>query len=88
MTENQISLLIKIAAEMVRGQDMPAEFVEDWKLPKATSQTTKQEIESAAKIARAQCREWAGKIMSVVNEARGREKPQILKGEKCSKCGG
>lgn len=70
VTENQISYLIKIAAEMVRGQDMPAEFVEDWKLPKTTSGKTKREIESAAKMARAQCCEWAGKIMSVVNEAR------------------
>ncbi len=68
MNESQKSQLIKLAAEMALGKDMPPEFIEDWSLPKSTSQRTKREILIASMIARLMCRDWSKQIMSVVNE--------------------
>ena len=71
MTEGQRSLLLKIAAEMVRGDGMPPEWIGDWQnIGKATPMKTKREIEFAAKESRAQCREWSRRIMQILESTK------------------
>jgi len=51
--------LIKLAAEIVQGTNMPSEFYEDWVFCKTTPQIDRGKAVCSAKRARQQCREWA-----------------------------
>lgn len=68
LSDDQKSRLIKLAAEMVRGEGMPSDFVEDWDLPKTTPMKTRRKIQKSSATALAQCHEWANRIMDVVRE--------------------
>jgi hypothetical protein len=57
LSDDHKSRLNKLAAEMVRGEGMPREFVEDWDLPKTTPVKAKREIHAASATSLAQCRE-------------------------------
>lgn len=70
MDDKTKSLLITLAAEMVRGVNMPLEFVEDWNLPKSTPMKARREISAASQIASAQCRDWANRIRKIVDSAK------------------
>lgn len=67
MTEQQKSLLIELAAEMVRCQHMPSEFVEDWDIPKSTPMKTRRAIQASTSIARSQSVQWANRIRRIVD---------------------
>ena len=60
------SILIKLAAEIVRGEGMPPEWVGDWDIPKTTPRSARREIQRATLDAREQCRAWSRRIMDVV----------------------
>ena len=69
--EQKKSRLIKLAAEMARGYGMPNEWIRDWQnIGKATPIKMRLEIEGAAQIAHAQCREWSRRIMEIVDDVR------------------
>ena len=67
MTDEQKSVLIKLAAEMVRGESMPHEFVEDWDLPKTTPARARKEIALSSSLAHWQCREWGNRIRKIID---------------------
>ena len=69
--EQKKSRLIQLAAEMAHAKEMPLEWIGDWQnIGKGTPMKTKREIEGAAKIAHAQCREWSRRIMQIVDDGR------------------
>ena len=59
------TVLIQMAAEMVRGKNMPSEFIEDWDLPVATSRKTRRRITEQARASRGQCIEWSATLRRV-----------------------
>ena len=67
MTKQQQSLLIELAAEMVRCDNMPTEFVEDWEIPKSTPVKTRRAIQASTAIAHAQCAQWGNRILRIVD---------------------
>ena len=69
MTDEQTkSRLIKLAAEMARGDGMPNEFISDWNLPKTGTVGARVEIMRATKHARSQCHYWSRRIMEIVDD--------------------
>jgi hypothetical protein len=59
--------LIKIAAEMARGKNMPSEFVEDWEFTKTTPDSAKRMVIKCAGEAHDQTRIWAIKLINIAN---------------------
>jgi len=68
MSPEQRSALIKLAGEMVRCKDMPPYFVSDWDLPKTTPVKVRREINAVSKIAHDQCRDWAKRLVNIVDD--------------------
>lgn len=64
--ERAKSLLMKAAGEMVRGEGMPSEFLEDWKLPKATPKVVKQDIVTRSMNARSKAIWWAKRVREAI----------------------
>lgn len=59
------SVLIQMAAEMVRGKNMPSEFIEDWELPRTTPKKVYRQIVEQSRASRGQCIEWSGTLRKV-----------------------
>jgi hypothetical protein len=70
VTDEERSKLTKVAAEMVLGNGMPPYSFGGWDLPKTTTVKARREIDSVSQIAHAQCREWARRIMEIVDADR------------------
>lgn len=68
MTDEQKTLLIKLAGEMVLCKDMPPYFDSDWDLPKSTPQRARREIAAMSQIAHSQCLEWARRLKKIVDD--------------------
>lgn len=73
MDESTKSLLISLAAEMVRGVDMPHEFDDYQALPKTTPKRTRLAINNMSRMAREKCRNWAIQIRTAVDSERVRK---------------
>lgn len=63
-----VEKLIKIAAEMARGQNMPSEFIEDWEISNKISRKTRAEIQRVADRCRKQTGDWSYEIRQIANE--------------------
>ena len=62
---NAKSELIHIAAEMLRGTNMPNEDVVDWGFPKSTPNYVIKTTEEVAVRANEQCRLWAIRLKEI-----------------------
>lgn len=60
------SILIKIAAQMVRGDGLPSEHIEDWPVAGSTSRKLKRAIVTRVGESRTQAIRWSGEMMKVV----------------------
>lgn len=64
--EQARSLLIKVAAEMFRGEGMPPQFLEDWELPKTTPVSVKKRLISKSNDAHRKAFAWGQSLKSVI----------------------
>ena len=62
---NAKSELIRLAAEMLRGKNMPSMFADDWKLPASTPTKVIRTIEKVGETADEQCRLWATRLKEI-----------------------
>lgn len=60
--------LIKLAAEMVLGSNMPSRYYEDWDWPKGMQITSWREVYSASVKSQEQCRLWGIELRKIVDE--------------------
>lgn len=68
MTPNQRSALLALAAEMIRCQGLPPEFVIDWNLPETTPIKTRRIIHEYMQDTHRQAIRWAKRLVEVLNE--------------------
>jgi DNA-directed RNA polymerase subunit RPC12/RpoP len=64
--ERAKSLLVKVAAEMVRGEGMPSEFLEDWDLPKSTPASVRKAIVGQSLAAGNTAHGWARSLRTAI----------------------
>ena len=50
--------LLKLSSQMVRGDNMPLEYWEDWDWPKGIQASSWQKVEESSIKARTQAKEW------------------------------
>ena len=62
------SELIRLAAEMVRGQGMPSNHYDDWDWPKSMPSTAWGEVRRSANKAQEQCRQWGIAIKELADK--------------------
>ena len=70
MTEQEKTTLKRLAAEMLRQQGMPPFCIADWGLPKTTPLNARKQIAEASYTAHEQCRDWAKRIVELVDRDR------------------
>lgn len=77
------SRLIKLCAEMARGEGMPSEFEQDWEwaFTKSVPRRVRAHIIGTASKANNQCRSWATRLRQIADELE--PKGQCI----CPKCG-
>jgi hypothetical protein len=63
-----VEQLIKLAAEMARGQNMPSEFLDDWEISKRTSRKTRTEIQRVADRCRKQTGDWSYELRKLADK--------------------
>tara|TARA_R110000868_G_scaffold368788_1_gene631923 strand:- start:337 stop:567 length:231 start_codon:yes stop_codon:yes gene_type:complete len=66
ITDEQKSDLLRLAAEMIRGDGMPFEFVDDWNLPESTTTKVRREIAFSSSRARRKAHAWGRRLVSLL----------------------
>ena len=62
---NAKSELIHIAAEMLRGKNMPSMDTDYWNTPKTTPKSVIRKAEKVGEAAQEQCRLWAIRLKEI-----------------------
>ncbi len=67
MANRDYAELINLAAEMVRGTDMPSQYLGDHKWQKTTGINERRRILKEAVKANDRCRDWAVRLRAIAN---------------------
>lgn len=67
MADRNYAELINLAAEMVRGTDMPSEHWDDHKWQRTTGINERRRILKEAERANDRCRDWANRLRAIAD---------------------